>query len=154
MKKDPFKMLKEDHRKVEKLFKEMEDAGERAVKTREHLFDELKSELELHAEIEEQFMYPMLEESDETKDMVLEAYEEHKVVKDLLAELEVEEQGSDVWMAKLKVMKENVEHHVQEEEEELFPEAKDVLSDEQLQSLADSIEDAKIAANPGRKAQA
>lgn len=154
MKNDPFKLLKEDHRKVAKLFKELEGAGERAVKTKENLFEQLKSELELHAQIEEEYMYPLLEEADETKDMTLEAYEEHDIVKNLITEMEDEEIGSDVWEAKLKVMKENVEHHVSEEEEELFPEAEDVLSEEQLEQLAQSIIEAKANQAPAQKTQA
>ena len=154
MKNDPFKLLKEDHKKVAKLFKELEGAGERAIKTKENLFEQLKSELELHAQIEEEYMYPMLEEAEETKDMTLEAYEEHDIVKNLIAEMEDEEIGSDVWEAKLKVMKENVEHHVTEEEEELFPEAEDVLSGEQLEQLAQSIVEAKENQAPAQKTQA
>lgn len=154
MKNDPFKLLKEDHKKVAKLFKELEGAGDRAVKTKEHLFEQLKSELELHTQIEEEYMYPLLEEADETKDMTLEAYEEHDIVKNLITEMEDEEVGSDVWEAKLKVMKENVEHHVSEEEEELFPEAEDVLSEEQVAQLAQSIIDAKANQAPAQKTQA
>lgn len=154
MKKDPFILLKEDHKKVAKLFKEIEDAGENAIKTKQGLFEQLKDELELHTEIEEQYLYPALEQFEETKDMTLEGLEEHNVVKELLAELEGEEVGSDVWNAKLKVMKENVEHHVSEEEEELFPEAEDVLSDDQSKQIGDNIVEAKNAARPSRKAQA
>lgn len=154
MKKDPFTLLKEDHKKVAKLFKEIEDAGDKAIKTKQGLFEQLKDELELHAEIEEQYLYPALEQFEETKDMTLEGLEEHNVVKELLAELQGEEIGSDVWNAKLKVMKENVEHHVSEEEEELFPEAEDVLSDDQSKQIGDNIAEAKRAARPNRKAQA
>lgn len=154
MKNDPFKLLKEDHKKVAKLFKEIEGAGERAIKTKENLFEQLKSELELHTQIEEEYMYPLLEEAEETKDMTLEAYEEHDIVKTLIAEMEDEEVGSDVWSAKLKVMKENVEHHVSEEEEELFPEAEDVLSEEQMEQLAQSIMEAKQSQAPAQKTRA
>ena len=151
MKSDPFKLLKEDHKTVAKIFKEIEDAGERATKTKENLYAKLKSELELHTEIEEQYLYPLLEDIEETKDLTLEAYEEHNVVKTLMAEMEAEEVGSDTWMAKLKVMQENVEHHVSEEEEELFPESKDVLSEEQMQQLEQNIVEAKAAAAPQTK---
>lgn len=154
MKNDPFKLLKEDHKKVAKLFKEIEGAGDRAIKTKEHLFEQLKSELELHTQIEEEYMYPLLEEAEETKDMTLEAYEEHDIVKTLMGEMEDEEVGSDVWEAKLKVMKENVEHHVSEEEEELFPEAEEVLSEEQMEQLAQSIMEAKQSQAPAQKTQA
>lgn len=154
MKNDPFKLLKDDHKKVAKLFKELEGTGERAIKTKEALFEQLKSELELHTQIEEEYMYPLLEAADETKDLTLEAYEEHDIVKTLMTEMEDEEVGSDVWEAKLKVMKENVEHHVSEEEEELFPEAEEVLSEEQVEQLAQSIIEAKQNQAPAQKTQA
>lgn len=149
----PFKMLIEDHRKVSKLFKELEASNGKATKARQHLFEQLKSELTLHSEIEEKYMYPLLENEEDTKSMVLEAYEEHNLVKTLIDELESEEIGSDAWEAKLKVMQENVEHHVSEEEEELFPEAEDLLSEETLNQLAKHIDEAKAGAAPVRKAQ-
>lgn len=149
----PFKMLIDDHRKVSKLFKELESSNGKATKARQHVFDQLKNELNLHTDIEEKYMYPLLENEEDTKSMVLEAYEEHNVVKDLLAEIEGEEIGSDTWEAKLKVMQENVEHHVSEEEEELFPDAEDILSEETLNQLAQQIDEAKASAESSRKAQ-
>lgn len=143
MKSDPFKLIKDDHRQVEKLFKELD--GAKSAKTKENLFNQLYQELNLHAEIEENFLYPLLQDYEETKLLTLEAYEEHSVAKTLLEEVQAEEAGSDMWAAKLKVLRENVEHHVQEEEEELLPEAEDVLTDEQTQYLAENIVNAKTA---------
>lgn len=153
MRANPFKMLQDDHRRVARLFSELESQRGKSTKSREHLFDQLKHELHLHTEIEEQYMYPLLEENDETRDMVLESYEEHDLVKTILSEMDKEELGSEAWEAKLTVMKENVEHHVSEEEEELFPEAEDILSDEAINQLAHHISEAKAAAAPARKAQ-
>lgn len=150
---NPFKLLKDDHRRVAKLFKELEATSGKATKSREHLFAQLRNELQLHTEIEEQYMYPLLEENDETRDMVLESYEEHDLVKTILNEMEKENLGSEAWEAKLTVMKENVEHHVSEEEEELFPEAEEILSDDAINQLGQQISDAKAAAAPARKAQ-
>jgi hypothetical protein len=135
-----YRLLHEDHLKVKSIFKELEDTTERAVKTREHLFANLKMELTLHAEAEEMFFYPRLEPAKETRDLPLEAIEEHKVVKSLLAELDNEEKGTEEWAAKLKVLQENVEHHVEEEEDELFKKAKKVLSAEDAESIAAEIE--------------
>lgn len=137
---DVYKLLHEDHLKVKSLFKELEDTTERAVKTREHLFFALKTELSLHAEAEEKFFYPRLEPPKETHDITLEALEEHKVVKILLQQLDEEDKGTEEWAAKLTVLRENVEHHVKEEEEDLFKKAKKVLSQEDSESIAGEIE--------------
>lgn len=150
---NPFKLLKDDHRRVAKLFKELEASSGKSGKGREHLFVQLKNELRLHTEIEEQYVYPLLEENDETREMVLESYEEHDLVKTILGEMEKENMGSESWEAKLTVMKENVEHHVSEEEEELFPEAEGILSEEVINQLGRHVSDAKAAAAPARKAQ-
>lgn len=139
----PFKLLKEDHKRVAKLFKEIESAGERAIKTKQNLFDELRTELTQHMELEETEVYPVLEEQDKTKDMALEGIEEHAVCKRLIEEIGAEEAGSEVWEAKIKVLKENVEHHVDEEEEEMFPDAEKALPKEILEALGAAIEAAK-----------
>jgi hypothetical protein len=133
---DAFELLKKDHKKVSQLFEEIESAS---GPSKQQLFTQLKSELDVHAHVEEKIFYPALENKEESRDITLEAYEEHKVVKDLLAEL-ASESPSDEWDAKLKVLKENVEHHVEEEEGELFDKAEDVLSDEQIERLGAEME--------------
>lgn len=137
---DLYKLLKDDHKKVKSLFSELEETTERALKTREHLFVNLKMELTLHAEAEEKFLYPRVEEPKATHELTLEAYEEHKVVKTLLAELDADAKNTEEWAAKLKVLKENVEHHVKEEEGELFPKARKILTDEEAEEIAADIE--------------
>jgi hypothetical protein len=139
---DPFKLLKKDHQTVSELFERVEAARGQAKLA---AFKKLKTELDVHAHIEEKILYPALEKPDESRDITLEAYEEHRVVKDLLAELAAGEPG-DEWNAKLTVLQENVDHHVDEEEGELFDKAKKVLSDEQLELLGD-----KMAAEKKRK---
>ena len=143
MKASPFKSLKEDHKRVAKLFKEIEAAGERAVKTKQNLFEELRTELTQHMELEETEVYPVLEEHEKTKEIALEGVEEHAVAKRLIEEIGAEEAGSEVWEAKIKVLKENIEHHVDEEEEEMFPDAEKALPEEVLEALAAAIEAAK-----------
>ena len=150
MSSNPFKLLKDDHKKVAKLFKEIEGTSESAKKTKANLYARLKDELEQHTQLEEQQLYPFLKDCEATKDMVLEAYEEHDIVKTLLSELEEEEVGSDTWATKHKVMKENVEHHVSEEEEELLPEAESALSDKELNKLSQNIAEAKAQTQPGK----
>ncbi len=136
---DLYKLLHEDHQKVKSLLKELEDTTERAEKTRERLIKEVEMELTIHSEAEEKFLYPRLQGISETKDLAYEALEEHKVVKTLLTELVSEPKGTDEWTAKLSVLKENVEHHIEEEEGELFAKAKRVLPREEAGSIGDSI---------------
>lgn len=133
-------LLKEDHEKVTALFEALEETTERAVKKREELFAKLKSELDVHAQIEEEIFYPALKEEEETRDIVLESYEEHKIVKQLLEELEASSKESEEWTAKLTVLKENVEHHVEEEEGEMFKKARKVLGKEELEDLGAQME--------------
>jgi hypothetical protein len=145
---DPFELLKADHKKVAKLFDRLESAsGKRKL----DVFKQIKSELELHTHIEEKIFYPALEKPEETHDLTLEAYEEHKVVKTLLSELARAKSADDEWQAKAKVLRENVEHHVDEEEKELFKKADDALSDEEIEALGNRME-AEKARKQGRQA--
>jgi hemerythrin superfamily protein len=140
---DAFTLLKTDHKTVAGLMDKIEQTTERAVKTRDELFTQLKSELDIHAEIEEKILYPVLEKADETHDISLEAYEEHRIVKQLLGELESEPKDAEEWTAKFTVLKENVEHHVEEEEGEMFKKARKVLSEEEIEELGARLEEAK-----------
>lgn len=140
---DVFEFLKTDHEKVSGIMEKIDETTERGVKTREELFAQLKNELDLHAQLEEQLFYPALEDADETRDITLEAYEEHNLVKQLLSELEAEPKDDEQWTAKFTVLKENVEHHVEEEEGELFKKARKVLSKEQREEIGRRIEEAK-----------
>ena len=143
---DAFELLKADHKKVAELFDRLEAASGKAKLV---VFKQIKSELDLHAHIEEKFLYPALEKPEETHDLTLEAYEEHKVVKTLLAELSGAKAADDQWQAKAKVLRENVEHHVEEEENELFGKADDALSDEEIEDLGNRME-AEKARQQGR----
>jgi iron-sulfur cluster repair protein YtfE (RIC family) len=138
-----FELLKQDHKKVAGIFEKLEPTTERAEKTREELFTQLKQELTVHTTIEEQIFYPAIKDADETHEITLEAFEEHAVVKQLLSELEADPKDTEEWKAKLTVLKENVEHHVEEEETEMFPKAKKVLSAEQIEELGTRMEAAK-----------
>jgi hypothetical protein len=140
---DAFELLKQDHEKVSDIFEKLDETTERGVKTREELFTRLKTELDIHAYIEETLLYPKLKEAKETHDITLEAVEEHKVVKRLLGELENMSKDREEWGAKLTVLKENVEHHVEEEEDEMFKDARKVLSQEQIDELGTRMEAAK-----------
>lgn len=137
---DAFNLLKADHRKVADLFERLEKTpGKRKL----DVFAQIKTELDLHAHIEEKIFYPALEKPSETHDLTLEAYEEHKQVKTLLRQLGRARTANEEWQAKAKVLQENVEHHVDEEENELFQKAGAVLSDEEIEDLGTRMEEEK-----------
>src|SRR5512147_317805 len=112
-------ILKQDHQTVKGLFQEITRASDQ--KQRRDLFDKIDTELEIHAHIEETIFYPALEQHEELADMVAEALEEHQQVKGLLEEIEEAGTDSHDFGAKLQELMENVEHHVKEEEGEMFP---------------------------------
>ena len=138
---DALELLKQDHRKVADLFKQVEATEDE--KKHQQLFEQIKTELETHTHIEETILYPAWEQHEELKDITLEAYEEHKQVKTLLREIDRLAEGSERFDAKLKVMGENVEHHVEEEEKEMFPKVKKIYDKEQLEQLGQELEAAK-----------
>ena len=146
---DAFELLKADHKKVNELFDQLEAA---TGKAKLNVFNQIKTELELHTHIEEKIFYPALEKPEETHDLTLEAYEEHKMVKTLLSKLSGARTADDEWQAQAKVLRENVEHHVEEEENELFDKADDALSDEEIEALGQRME-AEKARKQGRPAQ-
>ena len=100
-----FTLLKADHKKVAGILEKIDATTERGIKTREELFTQLKSELDLHAQIEETILYPVLEKADETHEITLEAFEEHRLVKQLLGELESMDKGDEQWTARFTVPK-------------------------------------------------
>lgn len=132
---DVIKLLKEDHQRVKKMLAELEDTTERATKKREELFADVQAELRLHELVEEEIVYPAFREQSKLKDIVLEGYEEHHVVDLIMDEIAGEPVTDETWAAKLKVMKENVDHHVEEEEEKMFPQARKLFSEEDLEDL-------------------
>lgn len=142
---DAITLLKEDHEKVSGIFEKLEPTTERGVKTREELFAQLKLELDVHAHIEETIFYPVLKQEAETRDITMEGYEEHHVIKVLLGELSETSPDTEQWGAKLKVLKENVEHHVEEEEDDMFKTAREVFSKEKFEELGARMEAEKKA---------
>ena len=132
-------LLKEDHQKVKRMLAELESTTERGVKTREELFTKVKEELVVHEAIEEEIFYQALQNHPKTKEITLEAYEEHHVVDMVMADLEGVTYDDEQWGAKFKVMKENLEHHIEEEEGEMFKQAKQVFDDDELVQLGESM---------------
>jgi hemerythrin superfamily protein len=141
MAQDAVALIKSDHRTVEQLFREFEEAGDRAYKTKQRLIEQIIRELEVHATIEEETYYPAVEAKAKSdgKDMVAEAVEEHHVVKVLLGELATMSAEDDAFDAKVKVLMENVRHHVEEEEQELLPQSEEILGKQELTRLGEEM---------------
>jgi hemerythrin-like domain-containing protein len=140
---DAIAMLKEDHRRVRDLFQEYQAATD--PRTKRELAEEACLELETHAQLEEQIFYPAVnEESEEGPALVQEAIQEHQQVKDLIAALR--EMGPDhhEFDARFRELMQNVEHHVEEEESQMFPLAEQDL-EEDLDELKDEMQELKKA---------
>jgi hemerythrin-like domain-containing protein len=144
---NPIELLKNDHDEVKELFKQYEKAGDNALSKKLALFEQIRDALTVHMDIEETIFYPAVKavRDEKVKDEVREADEEHHVVKLLLAELGKMNLSDEQFDAKLTVLKENVEHHIEEEEDELLPDAEKKLSSELLEQLGDEMEERKEA---------
>jgi hemerythrin-like domain-containing protein len=144
---NPIELLKNDHDEVKELFKQYEKAGDNALAKKLALFEQIRDALTVHMDIEETIFYPAVKavRDEKVKDEVREADEEHHVVKILLGELGKMNLSDEQFDAKLTVLKENIEHHVEEEEGELLPDAKKRLSSELLEQLGDEMEERKEA---------
>jgi len=147
---DPIQLLKKQHREVEALFKKIEKA--RGAQRRA-LMDELAANLKLHMAIEEKIFYPAVQQlpAKKAEDMTLEAYEEHAVVKLVLAELPGVDPEDERFDAKMTVLSELIEHHVEEEEDEMFKTAKK-LGTAELNALGDRMA-AEVEAVKGPRAR-
>ena len=132
---DAIALLKDDHDRIKKLLAEGEETTERAEKTRTQLFDTIKEEMLIHERIEEEIFYPALKQHPKAKEIVLEGFEEHHVVDEVMGELEATDVTDERWAAKFTVMKENIEHHIEEEEGDMFKTARQVFSNEELEQL-------------------
>jgi len=128
---DAIALLKADHKTVKALFRDFEQVGERAHKKRQQVGDQILQELDLHAAIEEEIFYPAVaaKAPKELKDTLLEGIQEHHVVHVLVDELRVMDGTEEEYAPKVTVLIENVEHHIEEEESELLPQAKEILGD-------------------------
>jgi hemerythrin superfamily protein len=141
---DAIALLHSDHQTVEKHFKAFEKAGERAHATRRREVDAMIRELSVHAAIEEQVFYPAVRATmEEANDTVLESLEEHHVVKWILSELDGMPAEAERFEAKVTVLIENVRHHVEEEEKELFPKVRKAFTKPQLEKLGEQMAEAK-----------
>jgi len=133
-------LLKTDHDKVSRLFQKV-----KATEEGEHkeLFKQIKEELEVHTHIEETIFYPKMKEEAELEDLILEGIEEHHQAKMFLRELSALSDDSEKFEPKLKVLMEDVTHHVQEEEGEMFPMIEELFDEATLEELGAEMEEEK-----------
>jgi hemerythrin superfamily protein len=144
---DAIVLLKDDHKTVEQLFKKFEQAGDKAFATKRRLVDSIIKELTTHAYIEETIFYPAARQAvPQTEDHVLESVEEHHVVMWMLSELSKLDAEAENFDAKVTVLIENVRHHVEEEEQDWFPEVRKAMGRKELQELGARMADAKADA--------
>ena len=138
-------LLTNDHDAVKKLFAQFEAAGENAYRTKQAIFETIRSELLIHMDIEETIFYPTVKAQpfEELKERIRESDEEHHVAKLLLEEISRMEPRDEQYDAKVTVLKENIEHHVEEEEGEMFPNTRKRLGREMLEQLGEEMEERK-----------
>jgi hemerythrin superfamily protein len=139
---DAITLLEEDHKKVRKLFRDFEELGDRATKTKLELAQKIDTELVIHTSIEEEIFYPGVQS--EAEEMIAEAIEEHNVVDRLLLEIRNLTPEDEAFTAKMTVMMENVEHHADEEEKELFPTVKKAMGMDAMRTLGERMSKRKI----------
>ena len=137
---DAVKLLKDDHEKVKGLFRQFEKA--RSESKKKQLADEIMMELEVHSKIEEEIFYPAVREKVGEDELVAEAVEEHHVVDVLMQEIKQLDPSDERFEAKMTVLIENVEHHIEEEEKEMLPDAKKKLGKD-VEALGDRMEQRK-----------
>jgi hemerythrin-like domain-containing protein len=132
-------LLEQQHREVEEMFEEFEGASDGAKKTKERLCREISDALAMHAEIEEKLFYPESKQEN-TEEILRESVEEHLSMKRILADLLESGPSDEQFDAKMSVLKEQVEHHVEEEEKELFPKVRKDLSKDELEDLGERMQ--------------
>jgi hemerythrin-like domain-containing protein len=141
--KDALSALTSDHEKVRKLLAQLAETTERGVKTRQELLAKIETEIQVHAQLEEEIFYPAFRQAtDKKKDEALfhEAQEEHHLVKLVLPELVATDVATPMFTAKAKVIKDLVEHHIREEESEIFPRVRELMGKDELVNLGEQLE--------------
>jgi hemerythrin superfamily protein len=141
-KRDAVALLKTEHAAVKVLFEKEGQLKKQDGEKKAGLFAQIKAALEVHATIEEEIFYPAVKKarSEHLKDEVREGYEEHKQIKSLLAQISSITPADETYDMKIKVLKEDVEHHVKDEEGEMFPDARRFLGESRLAELGAHLE--------------
>ena len=154
-KQDAIALLKADHAAVKKLFAQEQRATKQDEEKKQSIFDQIKDALTVHATIEEEIFYPAVKKArqEHVKDEVREGYEEHQQIKNLLSQIASITPHDETWDMKVKVLKEDVEHHVKEEEGEMFPDARKYLGEKRLVALGAELQARKqdLKENPPNK---
>jgi hemerythrin-like domain-containing protein len=144
---DAIVLLKDEHKQIKKAFRDFEKAGEKAYAAKGKVVDRIIELLTVHTYIENEVMYPRVRELlPEVEDDVLESYEEHHVADVLVMELSTMKPDDERFSAKTTVLIENVEHHIEEEEDEWFPKVREGLGRKQLSEIGERILAAKAKA--------
>ncbi len=130
-----FAELKKDHKEVKSLINKLEKTSDES-RQREELFTQLKQELQPHQKAEEHVFYPVLQKEEEVRKDVLEGIEEHHVAEVVLKEMDKMNKSEEQWSAKLSVLKELVDHHIEEEESKIFHDAERVLDQKQFDQIS------------------
>lgn len=141
-------LLKADHEKVKAILTQLSESTERALKKRTELLAKLEMEISIHTRLEEEILYPAFKEADgkEQDIMYFEAKEEHRTVDSLvLPDLKMTDPGTPEFAGRVKVVKELLEHHIEEEETEMFPQAKKLLGKAKLDELGAQMEAMKAS---------
>jgi hemerythrin-like domain-containing protein len=137
---DALQFLKDQHDEAKAIFRKLEKAkGAEASR----LWEQLSSMLSLHEELEETYFYPRLREASSTEDLVLEGYQEHHVMDVLIGEIGSLKPSDEAWEPKIKVLQENTEHHIEEEESELFPKVRKVWDTDMRKRVGEEMEMAR-----------
>lgn len=140
-------LLKDDHRRIKQLFRDYQRLGDRAAKSRQKVVQDIIRELAVHSNIEEVVFYPQVRARvKNVEDDVLESLEEHHIVKWTLSELEKMQPSDERYNAKVTVLIENVKHHIEEEEQDLFPRVSKALSRQDLNEIGDELNNATVVA--------
>ncbi|MGE5545818.1 MAG: hemerythrin domain-containing protein [Solirubrobacterales bacterium] len=141
-------LLHDDHETVNRLFSDILSTSSADQSRRRQLFGALKEALIKHAHAEEKVFYPPLHEKRQAHDLIEEGIHEHHSMEDLLHKAETVPMDSDDWLDRVQSLKECVEHHVHEEESEVFPKARQLMDGQELDRLGDQIERAKAQEGP------
>lgn len=141
-------LLKADHEKVKGILSQLSESTDRALKKRVDLLDKLEMEITIHTQLEEQILYPAFKEAGgkEQDEMYYEAKEEHRTVDSLvLPDLKATDPSTPEFAGRVKVVKELLEHHIEEEETEMFPQAKKLLGKAKLEELGEQMQAMKAS---------
>ena len=147
---DAIQLLESDHRRFEALLEQGEESTDAARQGRRDLLEALSVQLNAHELMEERVLYPALQSHPEARDIVLEGYEEHHVADLIVNELHLVATDDERWGAKFKVLKENIEHHIEEEEGEMFRLARGIFSKDELMELANRMRELRDRRRPPR----